>query len=348
MTKYNLYNKIYALHTILAVGLCLASCSDNKGLQEKAPVNVKTITVTNTGSSNSNEYVGTVEEKSGTVLSFEVPGNITLLTADEGDQVTKGQLLGRISPTTLNDAHQSTLTALNQARDAYRRMKPLHEQKVISEMQWVDVESKLHQAEAAERIAREQLNHTSFSAPFSGVIAARYADKGMNVISGQQIYKLVDINNVDIKISVPENEIYHIQKGTTARITVKAADNAVLEGKVVEKGISANSLSHTYNVKIETENHAHRLMPGMVCSVSINGDSNQNGHITIPANCIKLDTDGSRFVWLDINGIAKQRTIVAGNFSGNDIEVISGLNNGDKVIAEGSQKVSDGMKIKAN
>lgn len=348
MIKYNM-TRLFALPAaaILLVMLNI-SCSQEKKSHEKNPVAVKIITVSDQSGINGHEYVGTVEESSGTVLSFEVPGNITMLAADEGDRIARGQLLGKISPTTLKEAHQSTLAALNQARDAYRRMKPLHEQKVISEMQWVDVESKLHQAEAAERIAKEQLSHTSLYAPFGGVIAARYADNGMNVIAGQQIYKLVDISKVNVVISVPEDEIAGIADGATAQIKVKAADGATLEGRVTEKGITANTISHTYDVKISTANTLQRLMPGMVCEVRLTGNHNnrQKLHtIVIPQSCIKLDTDGSRFVWIDENNVARQRSITTGDFVDGGIEVLQGLKNGDKVITDGSQKVSDGMKI---
>lgn len=347
MIKYNNIARLLALPTAaILFGMFNASCSHEKKSHEKNPVAVKIITVTDHSGINGHEYVGTVEESSGTVLSFEVPGNITLLAADEGDRIARGQLLGKISPTTLKEAHQSTLAALNQARDAYRRMKPLHEQKVISEMQWVDVESKLHQAEAAERIAKEQLSHTSLYAPFSGVIAARYADNGMNVIAGQQIYKLVDISNVNVVISVPEDEIASISCGTKAQIKVKAADGAALEGRVTEKGITANAVSHTYDVKISTVNPSRRLMPGMVCEVTLTGSHNDGQHaIVIPQSCIKLDTDGSRFVWVDANNVAQQRAITTGDFVDGGIVVLQGLKNGDKVITDGSQKVSEGMKI---
>lgn len=348
MIKYNMTRLAALPVAALLLGILNVGCSQEKTSHEKKPISVKTITVTDHSGINGHEYVGIVEEKNGTVLSFEVPGNIMELAANEGDRIVRGQLLGKISPTTLKEAHQSTLATLNQARDAYRRMKPLHEQKVISEMQWVDVESKLHQAEAAERIAKEQLSHTSLYAPFSGVIAARYADNGMNVIAGQQIYKLVDISTVNVVISVPEDEISSISNGAKAQIKVKAADGATLEGRVTEKGITANAVSHTYDVKISTANPSRRLMPGMVCEVTLTGNRNegqQQHAIVIPQSCIKLDTDGLRFVWVDVNNVARQRAITTGDFVDGGIEVLQGLKNGDKVITDGSQKVSEGMKI---
>ncbi len=325
-----------------------AGCTDAKKSQPKTPVAVSVTRVGPSAAADGQTYVGTVEEKSGTLLSFEVPGNVTTLKAQEGDHVDRGQLIGTIQPNTLRDAHQATLTTLRQAQDAYRRMKPLHAQGVISEMQWVDVESKLQQAEAAERMAREQLGHTALRAPFAGIIAARYADPGMNVIAGQQIYKLVDVSAVEVKVAVPESEIDAIRKGQEARLTVKAAGNRTLTGHVGEKGIAANPLSHTYDVKITTPNPDGRLLPGMVCSVAFSGKASgsQAQPVVLPAQSVELDTDGRRFVWVAEGGKARQRYVTIGQFMGDGIVVTQGLQPGDAVITEGMQKVSDGMKVR--
>lgn len=340
--------KISAVVACAVLTVLLATgCSHKRPAAGRAPIEVKTTTVGSGNDRISDEYVGTVEEKTGTILSFEVPGNVTSLTVKEGDVVRRGQRIGTIRPNTLQDAHQATLTALKQAQDAYKRMKPLHQQGVISEIQWVDVESKLQQAEAAERMAREQLVHTVLTAPAGGVIAARYADPGMNVMGGQQIYRLVDVSKVEIKVSVPEDEIYHISKGMAASIRVKAADNATFCGRVTEKGIAANSLSHTYDVKIEVDNTARRLMPGMVCSATFQATGGQNPEqVVIPQGCVELDTDGKRFVWTVEAGKARMRPVTIGGFTGQDgVEVTDGLHPGDKVITSGMQKVSDGMKV---
>ncbi len=324
-----------------------SGCTDEKKSKPKPPVAVSVTQVGFLPTDDGQAYVGTVEEKNGTLLSFEVPGNVTALKAQEGDQVGKGQLIGTIQPNTLRDAHQAALTSLRQAQDAYRRMKPLHAQGVISEIKWVDVESKLQQAEAAERMAREQLGHTTLRAPFSGVIAARYADPGMNVIAGQQIYRLVDVSVVEIKINVPEDEIYAIRKGQTALLTVKAAGNVTLTGHVSEKGIVANALSHTYDVKIAAPNPEGKLMPGMVCNVDLEkqGETAQAQPMVLPAQSVELDTDGRRFVWVVEAGKARQRHVTVGNFMGDGIVVTQGLQPGEAVITEGMQKVSDGMKV---
>ena len=81
----------------------------------------------------------------GSTLSFEIAGNITSIRVEEGDRVSKGQLLATINPTTVKEAHRATLTTLKQAQDAYRRFLPLHQSGTISDMKWVEIESKLEQ-----------------------------------------------------------------------------------------------------------------------------------------------------------------------------------------------------------
>lgn len=76
----------------------------------------------------------------GSTLSFEIAGNITSIRVDEGDRVSKGQLLATINPTTVKEAHRATLTTLKQAQDAYRRFLPLHQSGTISDMKWVEIE----------------------------------------------------------------------------------------------------------------------------------------------------------------------------------------------------------------
>ena len=140
--------------------MMLAGCTEKARKLEKKNVKVETISVGNTNLGGTKDYVGTIEEKMGSTLSFEIAGNITSIRVEEGDRVSKGQLLATINPTTVKEAHRATFTTLKQAQDAYRRFLPLHQSGTISDMKWVEIESKLEQAKAAESIARQHLYAT--------------------------------------------------------------------------------------------------------------------------------------------------------------------------------------------
>ena len=338
---------------ILMAVWTMVACSDKKPqTQQEAPVKVNVVTVGDDPSVELNSYVGSIVESSGTSLSFEVPGKIVSLTADEGDRIAKGQLLGTVDPTTLRDAHAQAVTALRQARDAYKRYEALHKQGVISDIRWVEVQSQLEQAESAEHMARTQLGRTHLVAPFAGVISQRTADQGMNVLAGQQIFRLVDIATVDARISVPEKEVSGIHIGAKAIVNVAAVGNRSYCAVLTEKGVEADVVSHTYTVKLRIANTDGKLMPGMVCNVNLsNHSTNQNSSsalapvLTVPLDAIKLDADNRRFVWTAVDGKACQQFITIGDFTETGVIVTQGLHAGDKVITEGSQKISQGMSI---
>ena len=325
--------------------MMLAGCTEKSRKLEKKNVKVETISVGNTNLGGTKDYVGTIEEKMGSTLSFEIAGNITSIRVEEGDRVSKGQLLATINPTTVKEAHRATLTTLKQAQDAYRRFLPLHQSGTISDMKWVEIGSKLEQAKAAESIARQQLSHSTLTAPFAGVIAAKNVDLGTYVLPGQPVLKLANVAQVNAKISVPEAEISHLHVGDKVKLTVAALSGAIFRGTISEKGIDANPISHTYDVKVGITNPQGRLLPGMVCNAQVQGSAATPSHITVPPQSIELDVDNSRFVWTVINGKAHQQPVTTGDFEGDGIVILSGLKAGDQVIINGQQKVSEGMNV---
>ena len=325
--------------------MMLAGCTEKSRKLEKKNVKVETIFVGNTNLGGTKDYVGTIEEKMGSTLSFEIAGNITSIRVEEGDRVSKGQLLATINPTTMKEAHRATLTTLKQAQDAYRRFLPLHQSGTISDMKWVEIESKLEQAKAAESIARQQLSHSTLTAPFAGVIAAKNVDLGTYVLPGQPVLKLANVAQVNAKVSVPEAEISHLHVGDKVKLMVAALSGAIFRGTISEKGIDANPISHTYDVKVGITNPQGRLLPGMVCNAQVQGSAATPFHITVPSQSIELDVDNSRFVWTVVNGKAHQQPVTTGDFEGDGIAILSGLKAGDQVIINGQQKVSEGMNV---
>lgn len=337
---------VYIL-TAFALLAVMAGCSKKKETVAAPVIPVKAVPVSSKGGVSGNHYVGTIEEVTGTQVSFEVPGNIRSLTVGEGDRVVKGQALGTVDPATLREAYKAQHAQAQQARDAYRRFKQLHKEGTVADIKWVEVESKLSQAVAAEQMAKEQLGKTTMYAPFSGVISQKTADVGMNVLPGQQVFKLVTLDRVYVTFSVPENEVASLKIGLTVRFAVSALDNRAFTARITEIGVAADPLSHTYKVKAVLANPGGRLMPGMVCDVQMEqGTDNGDGRIVIPVNCVQLDADNRRFVWVVQGGKAYQRYITTGDFTDNGVVVNSGLTDGDLLITEGAQKVSDGMKVK--
>ncbi len=323
----------------------ISACGhDSKETNSRPAVRVKTMSIANNGVEEKSSYSGTVEEDNGTVLSFAAAGTIKTLSVSEGENVKKGQLIGTLDDGSLKSAYDIAVATLNQAKDAYNRMKILHDSNSLPDIKWVDVQSKLTQAENAAEIAKIALEDTKLYAPVSGVVSEKMASVGQTAAPGIPIVKIVEIRSVKVGISVPENEISKFSNGATAVITSKAASEEVYSGKLVEKSVVANPLSRSYLIKYQVDNAAGHLLPGMICDVVVDNATVSEG-VILPVSAVLLAADNSNFVWLDSADMAVKRIVEAGAMLPEGIMINSGLSSGDKVIVAGTEKVSQGTKV---
>lgn len=113
---------------------------------------------------------------------------------------------------------------------------------------------------------------------------------------------------------------------------------------VKEKGVQANPLSHTYDVKLEMTNSDRALLPGMVCNVAIN-QSGESNCIVVPQNSVLVDGQGT-YVWVADGNKSMRRNVTAGDVSSQGTVITMGLNVGDRIIVSGQDNISEGSKIK--
>jgi RND family efflux transporter MFP subunit len=328
---------------LLPVLLC---CCSSKPIQkqELSIHKVKTESVTESNLMNTLDYVGVVEDKSTVAQSFSGIGTIEKVYVSEGQHVSKGQLLARLNPTSAQNLFDAAGSSLKQAQDGYTRLKSIHDNGSLPEIQMVDIETKLQQARSTYNIAKKNLEDCSLYAPVDGIIGKRMAEAGENAIPGKTVLTIMDISSVKIRFSVPEREISLIPSDCNSMITVTALGDKIFYGKSVEKSVNANAVSHTYPVHITLANLQKDLLPGMVCKVVV--DVNKKSlSIVIPIGIIQIKADGQKFVWTARDGVAKRILVTTGEAKGNGVEIVSGLSAGDRIITEGYQKISEGDKI---
>lgn len=200
------FMKEYKWVFLLQCILILSGCGKNVS-EERQSLAVKTTRVVPVDMVESEKYSGTIEETTGATLSFAVPGTVRSIHAVPGQRVTRGQLIATIDDSSLRSAYNAAESTLRQAEDAYTRMEQLHNNNSLPEIQWVEVQTKLQQARSAEQMARKSLADTRITAPFSGVIASKDVEVGHNVLPGQPVAKIVTVNQVKVKISMPESDI---------------------------------------------------------------------------------------------------------------------------------------------
>jgi len=306
------------------------------------PVRVMNIGVSDL--SRGQNYVGMVESSYSVSLGFSGMGSVERVLVSEGERVRKGQLLAVLNSGTAQNAYNAANATLNQAQDAYDRLKPLHERGSITDIQFIEVQTGLEQAKAMVAIARKSVEDSRLYAPMNGVISNRSIHEGVNATPGLSAFNLVAIDEVDVKVSVPESEISDIRVGQSATIAVSALGGREFSGAVNRIGVVGNPISRTYEVRIRLRNTQLELMPGMVCRVFLEQPDHAEG-IVVPNRAVQISYDNRHFVWLANGNTASRRFITVGSLSNLGVIVENGLREGDRLIVEGYQKVSEGMRI---
>ena len=235
---------------------------------------------------------------------------------------------------------------MTQANDALERYKMLHDNGSLPEVQWVEIQSKVAQAKSQLEVAKKNLADCRLVAPVGGIIGKRLIGAGETALPSQAIVSILDISVVKVKVAVPEAEVGGINALTPTRILVEAI-NGSYQGGQIEKGVQADALTHTYDVRINVANSDRRLLPGMVANVRFVFDGSQGiGSKMVPITAVLRKSDGSLFVWtVDKDKTAHRTTVTIGQPQGNYVSVVDGLKVGDRIVTEGYQKLSEGTKV---
>ena len=322
------------------------SSSEKQANRAKAPTRVVTEVASASADEDGQTYVGIIEEREATAVSFTGMGVVRRVLVSEGQAVGRGQLLAEMDDTQARSLLSGAEAQMAQANDALKRFQMLHDNGSLPEVQWVEIQSKVAQAKSQLEVARKNLADCRLTAPVSGIIGKKIIGAGETALPSQAVVSILDISSVKVKVAIPESEVSSISAGTPSRIKVEAIGRHFVGGKI-EKGVSADALTHTYDVRINVANGERRLLPGMVASVRFDvKDRPTAGQPTVPVTAVQRKADGSLFVWTaDKDSAAHRTTVTVGETQGNRIAVTAGISSGQRVITEGYQKLSEGTKV---
>lgn len=334
------------LSWVAASVLTLASgCSNQKEKQkDSVPMRVQCEVIRENTDVHVKNYIGIVEEEYSISVGFTGSGTISKVYVSEGETVRKGQLIAEIDKTQAQNMLTAAQAQMDQANDAYHRLKQLHDNNSLPEMEWIEVQSKVQQAQASLDMAKKTLADCSIHAPESGIIGKGVMNVGEVVLPALPVAKVLVIDEVKIRASIPEKEIAGISDETTSEITLQALPDETFTSGKIEKCVEANLLTHTYDIKINVSNISRKLLPGMVARVKLtNADSKEV--LTIPVTSVRKDAYDRNYVWTRKEGKAYRTIVTLGMPKGSRMVVTGGLQQGDVVITEGYQKLSEGMEV---
>lgn len=295
------------------------------------------------------EVQGDVETDQNIIVYPQFSGVLTRVYVNEGQQVSKGQRLAKIDDGGLSSqlAQQETQVAL--AKTTYERQKRLWDQQIGSEIQFLEAKANFEAASRAADQIRSQVARTIITAPFSGVVDNVIAEQGQVVNQGQtEVIRLVNLSDMYVKASLPENYLNSIKVGTEVNVRL-ASIGQEYKGTVRQVGNYINPSNRTFDVEIAIPNKNGQVKPNLIATVKVNDYTNENA-ITIPENILQENSQGETIAFIyvpetDTTGTAKRVVVETGINYENEIEVKSGLEEGDVIIIEGAKSVRDGQKV---
>ncbi|MDT8415645.1 MAG: efflux RND transporter periplasmic adaptor subunit [Flavobacteriaceae bacterium] len=311
---------------------------------------VTTFTVVDTVFNHYIDIQGNVETKQNIIIYPEYTGVLKKTLVREGQQVSKGQLLAVIDDGGLAQQLQQAKTQAALAQTTFERQKRLWDQKIGSEIQFLQAKTNMEaQQELVNQLAA-QLAKTQVKAPFSGVIDDVITDQGQVVMNGQSpLIRLVNMDDMYVKAEIPENYLVGIKWGNAVKLNIPSLGKN-FDGTIRQVGNFINPNNRSFTVEITINSNDSDLKPNQIAKLLINDYTNPHA-LLIPENLIKETALGEKVVFVTKSGTAGNKTTVEekkltlGKTSGAFVEVLEGLTTGQIIVAEGSKALRDGQQV---
>lgn len=317
---------------------------------------------------------------------FKSAGVIDDIHVEEGDMVREGQVLAalethdyqlgvdaalaqyeameRQSDSAINSGVNQAQANLDFVRTQYDRMKRLYEegaipkttleeletQLVVAENKYQEAldayaisEAQLKQVKTSLEVAETKLGDTVLKSPINGTVIQKLFEAGETVAAGYPTIVLGRLDTLEVEIGVPDTLIDTIKIGKKVDVLIYGIDKE-LQGDIINIDTIADQETRTFGVKVEIDNKDNKIRPGMIAKVVMNTDNVTT--IMVPSNCIMNDPDGAKIFVYKEEGYVEERRVVLGEVFGDKIEVLEGLEDGEKIVVEGHYRLINGDKVK--
>jgi membrane fusion protein (multidrug efflux system) len=313
---------------------------DSTKAVEVAAVLVKAGTFTN--------YVqiqGKIDAQDNVTAFSQSPGTITALYVKPGQHVSKGQVLAQLDNSVQQQNIAQTEANLELAKTKFERQKNLWDQKIGTEVQFLEAQTNYQSSKKQLASLRSQANLYRIVSPISGTVDQMDLKLGQALQPGQagNGIRIVNADVLKVKADVPESYSGSVNTGNQVQILVPdAQDSLITTVTFASKAIDPTSRSFAVEIKLP---HRASLRPNMTAIIKI-ANYTRNDAIAIPVKAVQRSETGD-YVFVNEGGIARQKNVKLGITYAGQAEILSGLTAGQELITEGAADIEDGDKVKA-
>ncbi|MEP1471696.1 MAG: efflux RND transporter periplasmic adaptor subunit [Halieaceae bacterium] len=354
--------------TIVLAGLLTACGKEEAPVEPPASRPVKTYTVDGGTAQAIRQFPARVDASQRAEMSFRVSGQLEKIAVREGDLVAAGDLIAKLDPTDYQIVLNDRRATFDNAERNFTRGKELIVDGNISRIDYDRMEANYRTSEAALAQAEKDLEYTEMRAPFSGRIARRMVENFEEVLAKQTVFYLQDNNSLDVMINLPESLVRSVKANANvgdiddveaidsrreklpAWVSFDDKANTQFPLEIKEIATKADDQTQTYQVTFTMKSpEDFTVLPGMTASVSVDFANVvvSDGAHWVPVRSVQGDTGLESRVWV-LNGqdmTVSSRQVTIGRMSEGRIEVTSGLQGGEEIVAVGGPYLAEGMRV---
>lgn len=292
---------------------------------------------------------GTVAANRDVTVSAEESGAVTSVLVEKGARVHAGQALLRIDDRVLKAQVDQARAAAQLAQETWDRRKRLWEEdRVGSELAYLEARFAAEQSAASLRTLEERLARTVIRAPIEGVLEDRMVELGALVSPGMAVVRIVDADPVKILAGVPERYAPDVQVGAPASVTFDVLPDAGGTGTIHFVGAAVNPRNRTFPVEFRLPNPGRLIKPEMVANVSLERRIVEDA-VVVPQDALVRVEDGYVVFVVEGQGdaaVVRERRVVLGASQANQVVVTEGLTGGERLVVVGQKSVANGDRVR--
>lgn len=289
--------------------------------------------------------VGSVTANESVELKSETDGTVQEIPFEEGQKVRQGDLLVQLDETKFSAAVAEAEANFKLSQANYDRAKQLFHENLIAKQEFDQAAAQFQANQASLDLKRRQLKDTRIYAPFEGVTSSRQISPGQVISKNTTLTWVVDLDPVKVEVSIPERFVGQLALGQKIDMTVAAHPGRRFTGEVFFIAPFIDPATRTALVKAKIPNPKHELKPGMFANLDLTLRLKENA-VVIPESSVISSGDRTIVYVVDESDTAQLRPVKLGIRQAGLVEVVSGLQGGERVVAEGIQKVRPGGKVK--
>jgi membrane fusion protein (multidrug efflux system) len=311
---------------------------------ERAPVNVVLLDVAPTTIYDRINLPGVIEPWEKLSVLAKIHGTVVKVEVNEGETVTKGQVIARIDPDDFLIAVDSARATYELATAQHKRLASLFDEGIVPEAEIEKLEAQVKTSKASLENAELMFSRCTITAPISGVIRRLDATEGLLLNVSDPVAEILQVDKVKAVVGIPESDVALVRDIKDVTLTIQALDNKEIVGRHHFLASSPENDARLYRLELAIDNEDNLIMPGMFFRAQLVKRVITDA-VAVPLFTV-IKREDQQFVFVEEDGVAKKLPVELGIMEDWRVQITKGLSPGSRVVVEGHRDIDHGNKLK--